>query len=129
MKLLLSGCVIENEDGKILLLHRNTPQRQQWETPGGKVEADEDGKSAAIREVIEELGVEVKIINEIGRKDFIEDGHEMGYIWYKAEIKSGTPKPMEQKHDKVEYFSWEELKEMKDLSANAKNLVAFHFSM
>jgi len=41
-KLQLAGCVIENNEGKILLLHRNTPERQQWETPGGKIEPNEE---------------------------------------------------------------------------------------
>lgn len=129
MKLQLAGCVIEDKNGKILLLHRNTPERKQWETPGGKIEKGEAPKSAAKREVAEELGIDVQILNEIGRKDFQEDGHDMVYIWFGAKIISGTPKPMEAKHDKVEYFSWEELKLMKDLSPNTKNLVDHHFSL
>lgn len=127
-KLQLAGCVIENEEGKILLLHRNTPERQQWETPGGKIEPDEDPLLTAKREVTEELGIEVDIAEEIGRKDFIEDNHQMGYIWYKAEIISGNPTPAEDKHDKLDYFSWDELRGRKDLSPNARNLVEFHFS-
>lgn len=128
MKLQLAGCIIENADGKILLIHRNTPERQWWETPGGKIEKDEDPKLAAKREVAEELGIEVEIRNEIGRKDFQQDGYELGYVWYEARIIAGTPQPMEEKHDKVEYFSWTELKTMEDLSPNAKNLVEHHFS-
>ncbi len=128
MKLQLAGCVIQNLEGKILLLHRNTPGRIQWETPGGKIEEGEDEKVAAIREVKEELGIEVEIEKEIGRKDFSEDGNEMGYVWFQAKIISGDPKPLEEKHDKVEYFSWDELKTIDDLSPNTKNLTNHHFS-
>ena len=129
MKLQLAGCVIEDKDGKILLLHRNTPERKQWETPGGKIEEGEDPMTAAAREAKEELGVEVEIVHEIGRKDFNEDNCEMGYVWFKANVVSGNPTPLEDKHDKVEYFSWEELKPMNDISPNTKNLVEHHFSI
>lgn len=128
MKLQLAGCVIQNSEGKLLLLHRNSPNRTQWETPGGKIEEGEDEKVAAIREVKEELGVQVEIESEIGREDFLEDGNEMGYVWFQAKIVGGEPQPQEEKHDKAEYFSWEELKDMEGLSPNTKNLVHHHFS-
>lgn len=126
MKIQLAGCVIENPAGKILLIHRNTPKRTQWEIPGGKIEEGEDPIAAAIREAREELGIEVEIKEEIGRKDFTEGEHEMGYVWLKAEIVSGTPTPVEEMHDRVEYFSWEELEKMDDISSNTKNLLNHH---
>jgi len=127
-KIQLAGCVIEINEGKILLLHRNTPERQQWETPGGKIEPEEDPVLTAKREVAEELGIEVDVHDEIGRHDFTEDERGIGYVWYRARILSGIPSPVEDKHDKLGYFSWEELKDMEDLSPNARNLVDFHFS-
>ena len=127
-KIELAGCVIENDEGRILLLHRNTPERQQWETPGGKLEPGENPLEAARREVGEELGVEVDILGEIGKKDFSEDNHKMGYVWYNGKITSGEPAPIEDKHDKIGFFSWDELRDMKDLSPNTKNLVDFHFA-
>ena len=35
-----------------------------WEFPGGKIEADETPREAAIREAREELGIEIEIIRE-----------------------------------------------------------------
>jgi len=63
-KLQLAGCVILDEKGRVLLLHRETSKRVQWETPGGKVEPGESEKQAAVREVKEELGVDVKILKD-----------------------------------------------------------------
>lgn len=122
-KIILAGCVMQNEKGKILLLHRNTPKRVRWETPGGKIEDGEDSKVAAKREVKEELGIIVEIVGEIGQKEFVEDDFTMNYIWYKAKIKKGEPKLKEKKFDEFRYFSWQELKSRKDLSQNTQNLV------
>lgn len=128
-RLSLAGCLIQDSEGRILLLHRNTPQRIQWEIPGGKIEPGEDPKKTAEREVLEELGIEVEIISEAGKHEFTEDEYAMNYIWFNAKIISGEPKPMEEKHDKTEYSSWNTLRKMtNDLSPNTKNLVAAYFS-
>ncbi|OGH42465.1 MAG: hypothetical protein A3H79_04375 [Candidatus Levybacteria bacterium RIFCSPLOWO2_02_FULL_36_8b] len=123
-----AGCVLQNNKGKILLLHRNTPKRVQWETPGGKIEEGEDPTKTAEREVKEELGIVVEIISKLGEHEFLEDGFSIDYVWYKAVVKSGTPKIMEAKFDTLNYFSWEELKKMESqLSANTRNLVNAYF--
>ena len=105
----LSGCIITDQDDKILLLHRTNP-REQWEVPGGKIEKGEDSRAAAIREINEELGVSVKIDKLLGQKKFTEDNVSMNYFWYKAEIMSGKPKIMEpEKFNGFKYFSTDEL--------------------
>lgn len=127
-KIQLAGCVLENSEGKILLLHRNTPKRIQWETPGGKIEEGEDPIKTAQREVLEELNITVEIVNKLGEHEFFEGGYFMDYVWYKAVIRSGMPQIMEDKFDEIKYFSWKELKEMENkLSANTKNLVNAYF--
>ncbi|MFA6250911.1 MAG: NUDIX hydrolase [Candidatus Shapirobacteria bacterium] len=128
-KLALAGCVILNEEGNVLLIHRNTPKRVQWETPGGKIEVGEKPIKTAEREVEEELGIDVTIIKKLGEEDFGEDGYLLSYVWYLAVIKSGTPKIMEEKYDDLQYFSWNKLKSTKSqLSPNVVNLVNAYFS-
>lgn len=48
-------------DGRVLLQQRRTGGRHGglWEFPGGKVEAGESPESALVREISEELGVEL----------------------------------------------------------------------
>lgn len=46
-RITLAGCVILDEKGGLLLMHRNTPKRVQWELPGGKVEAGEEPEQTA----------------------------------------------------------------------------------
>lgn len=129
-KIILAGCVILDKEGKVLLIHRNTPKRIQWETPGGKIEEDEDPKRACEREAEEEIGVDIKIIKELGKKEFQEDTYTMDYIWYLSSVKSGEPQLREKdKYDDMKYFSWEELKNIYDqISPNAKNLVDAYYS-
>jgi 8-oxo-dGTP diphosphatase len=87
----LAGCLIFDRQGKLLLIHRNTPKRTQWELPGGKVDAGEEPEDAAVRELKEELGVTVRLLKKAGERDFTEDGYTMHYVWFRAEVTSGTP--------------------------------------
>lgn len=50
------------EDDRILLVHH--AKYQKWIQPGGHVEADETPQEAAIREVWEETGLQVELIDE-----------------------------------------------------------------
>ena len=61
----LAGCVIYNKDKELLLIHRNSPKRTQWELPGGKIDEGEDPEASAKRELLEELGVEVDLIKKL----------------------------------------------------------------
>jgi 8-oxo-dGTP diphosphatase len=56
------ACALVDADGRVLICQR--PQGKQlaglWEFPGGKVEEGETPEAALIREMKEELGIEVK---------------------------------------------------------------------
>jgi len=121
----LAGCIIKNDEGKVLLLHRSTAKRVQWEIPGGKVEVGEAPEQAAVREIAEELGVTVQVIGRIGSKNFEQEGEHYEYDWFAAEIAEGEPRLAEpETFDNLGYFSLEEMQAMFDeLSANAKNFV------
>ena len=59
--LLVAACALVDVDGRVLLAKR--PQGRSfaglWEFPGGKVETDETPETALIRELREELSIEV----------------------------------------------------------------------
>lgn len=121
----LAGCIIRDNQGGILLLHRNTAKRRQWEIPGGKTQAAESAAGAAIRELHEELGVGVKVIKKLGSTDFTEDGFRLTYAWFLAEISSGVPVIKEPEiFDDYRYFSREELQTGRyELSRNLQNFL------
>ncbi len=125
--MVLAGCIIKDSEGKVLLMHRNTPKRVQWEIPGGVVEEGEKPAEAAAREVKEELDLDVTVVREIGDKHFEEDGEQHAYYWFEATIQSGEPRLTGSDggiHDDIRYFSVADMQAMFDeLSANTKNFV------
>ncbi len=63
MKLLLVvACALVDADGRVLLAQRpkGKPLEGLWEFPGGKIDPSERPEDALIRELREELGIEVK---------------------------------------------------------------------
>ena len=123
----LAGCIIKDGQGRVLLLHRNNGKHEHWEIPGGKIDEGESAEATAVREIKEELDVEVVVERKFGEKEFtMEDGQQMHHTWFNARIVSGEPKVAEpQTFDDLRYFSVEEMVEIRDqLSHSAKNLLA-----
>ncbi len=62
LPLLVTAALIEH-DGKVLLTRRKKEGAHPllWEFPGGKLEASEDPKVCVVREIREELGIDIAI--------------------------------------------------------------------
>lgn len=80
-------------DGSTCLVAQRGPEAAgcalQWEFPGGKVEADETPRSALVREVREELGVEIEVGERLGRGSATSGGIAIDLEVYAAVITSG----------------------------------------
>ena len=59
--LLVVACALVDQDGRVLLAKRpeGRPMSGLWEFPGGKVDPGETPEAALIRELDEELGIDV----------------------------------------------------------------------
>lgn len=118
----LAGCVLTDAEQRIYLLHRNKKGVTQWELPGGKVEPDESAEQAAIRELHEELGVDVVIDRRLGDTQFTENEVTYTYVWFLARIVEGTLTICEpETFDDIRAFSIAEMADMK-LSNNMQQL-------
>lgn len=111
------------EDGKVLLL--NHKKYGFWLQPGGHVEPGETPDEAAVRETMEETGLEVKVVGdeeEIGEDAVdlpqpfninlhkIEDGHWHLDFQYLAHVKDETGE-YEYSDGDIKWFSETELQD------------------
>ena len=77
---------------EVLLIRRGTPPRMgEWSLPGGRIEPGERAVDAALRELVEETGVEARILGLIDVVDgiFPEAGRHYVLIDYVAEWTGG----------------------------------------
>ena len=67
----VSCAIIVNSIGKVLVTQRsiNMPLPLKWEFPGGKIEADETAEECLIREIREELNMEIQITGSLPPND------------------------------------------------------------
>ncbi|MFC7403546.1 (deoxy)nucleoside triphosphate pyrophosphohydrolase [Georgenia alba] len=85
----------------------------KWELPGGKVEPEEDAESALHRELVEELGVEVRlgpVVPASDGGDWPILDHLVMRVWL-AELATGSPEPLED-HDELAWVPRERLPEL-----------------
>ncbi len=89
-----AGTLVE-EEGKVLLIRRGVePRKGYWGLPAGYVEADESADEAAVRETMEETGVQVEIDDLLGVYSFGQSISDRGVlILYSAHATSGAVAP------------------------------------
>ena len=103
-------------DGAVLAGRRVGPPavRGGWEFPGGQVEPGEAAEQAAVRELREELGVEVALTGTLGTVT-IRPGMPMTV--FTATLTSGEPVPTGS-HDALRWLDADELDEVRWLPAD-----------
>jgi len=124
-KTALAGCIVCNEHGQVMVLHRKTATHTHWEIPGGKIEPGETAKAAAVRELREEMNVQVRVVRQLGSREFEEGDSTFEYTWFLAEVVGGEPR-LQELHifDKWGYFSLVTLTQRYDeLSPGAKSFL------
>ncbi len=86
------GAAIVRE-GRIVLIKRLTaPEAGHWNLPGGKVDFLERVEDAVVREIREEIGVDIAILRPLGVAEMIgiDDQHWVSPV-YLARILAGEP--------------------------------------
>lgn len=79
---------------QVLLIRRGTPPRLgEWSLPGGRVEPGETLRDAALRELVEETGVEAELGPLVDVVDgiFPESGRHYVLVDFAARWQSGDP--------------------------------------
>jgi len=96
--------------GRLLAARRMRPAaaRGRWELPGGKVEQGESLAGAAVREVHEELGCVVRVIEVLDGVEEIRTGVVLRVVV--VALVSGEPAPQE--HDALRWLRADQLEEV-----------------
>ncbi|WP_432067230.1 (deoxy)nucleoside triphosphate pyrophosphohydrolase [Streptomyces sp. C10-9-1] len=101
-RVVVAGAVYE--EGRLLAARRSAPVELagRWELPGGKVEAGEAPEEALVRELGEELGVEVRPLERIPGEWPLKPGYVL-WVWT-ALLVRGRPAPL-QDHDELRWLA------------------------
>ena len=110
------GAMIFNDKGELFLSKRSQNcrnERGHWEVPGGSVDFGEKLIDAVKREMVEEYGTEIEILEQFPAADHIisNEGQHWVPTTFLARFKAGqSPKIMEpEKCDEIGWFSLDAL--------------------
>ncbi|WP_175411885.1 (deoxy)nucleoside triphosphate pyrophosphohydrolase [Streptomyces sp. TRM64462] len=101
-RVVVAGAVYDQ--GRLLAARRSAPPELagRWELPGGKLEPGETPRQALVRELREELGIEVEPGERIPGEWPLRPGYVLR-VWT-ARVLSGEPRPL-QDHDALRWLS------------------------
>ncbi|MGK5629273.1 (deoxy)nucleoside triphosphate pyrophosphohydrolase [Streptomyces sp. URMC 123] len=102
VRIVVGGAVLH--EGRLLAARRSAPPALfgRWELPGGKLEPGETSGEALVRELREELGIEVAPLTRIPGEWPLGPGHVL-HVWT-ARLVSGEPRPL-QDHDDLRWLA------------------------
>jgi ADP-ribose pyrophosphatase YjhB (NUDIX family) len=115
-----SVSVILVDDQARLLLVRHTGSPDRWGMPGGAVEIGESPAQAAVREVREEIGVQIgglRLLDVLGGADYevtYSNGDQVAYVTavYEAAIVDGTPAEDQEEICELDWFTPAQLRDV-----------------
>ena len=109
------GAFIVNGKNEFLMLLRAKDSKVEpgtWMIPGGKVDFDETMEDTVKREIKEEIGVVLEVVEPIKTNDHILPDQHWVTTTFLCKIKSGEPKILEpHKHDDIKWFKMDEMPE------------------
>lgn len=95
------GGIVRRDDGAVLLVHR--PRYDDWSFPKGKCDPGEGFLDAAVREVVEETGLEVRAGGPVGEVRYVDHKGRPKVVryWAMAPV-GGAFEP----NDEVDEIAW-----------------------
>lgn len=114
----VAALIQKNDQYLICQRHDNDAYGGLWEFPGGTVEEGESFKEAVVREIKEELGVDVEVIEEISKFEDSDETLTINITLFSCKIISGKIMSLECKSAK--FFDKEKVGQLKLAPADRK---------
>jgi 8-oxo-dGTP diphosphatase len=92
---------VTDTDSLLLVKRGVSPEKGKWSMPGGYIDYGEDPRAAAVREVLEETGLNVRITRLIDVLGGDDSGGANIVIMFEAEVLGGTLSPEDDATDAV----------------------------
>lgn len=113
MTVVVAAAIVDGAPPRVLAAQRSYPAALagMWELPGGKVGPGEEELTALVREVREELGVEISVGERLGTDVPIVNGDGVLRVWW-ARLVAGDPQALEHaevrwlRRDQVDALPW-----------------------
>lgn len=107
------GVVVRGDDGhrEVLVVHR--PRYDDWSLPKGKLDPGETYEDAAVREVAEETGVRVELLDELEPTSYRDrkDRFKVVRYWLMRPLED-RHRPPDEEIDDIRWLTWEEAEHM-----------------
>ena len=121
--------IIVNKEGKILLVRQNHQGNSIWMPPGGASEEGESTRDTAIREIMEETGLVVRIIRLLWTVEEVSETRGQRFVNFflgtiiggKEELGTDPERGEEQVLEEMKFFSHEEMDSLEMLYPNFLN--------
>ena len=107
------GAMLEREGGRYLITQRPPTASLPllWEFPGGRVEEGESDAEALARELMEEMGISVKVLEQVIHTHHEYERYDIDFRVFRCQLRSGSEAV---KHLRVNDHRWVTLHEMSD---------------
>ncbi len=120
----VGGAVIK--DGKVLLVKRaHPPNKGYWAIPGGKVEYGETLEQAVKREIREETGLDVEVLDLMAVIQLIKEGFHYVILDFVCQVVGGDLRPGSDAEE-VKFFSLEELEKVETTPTTREMLLRYY---
>jgi ADP-ribose pyrophosphatase YjhB (NUDIX family) len=91
---LVVGAIFELDGGVVLIQRSIDPGYGKWTFPGGFVERGEVAEAAAMREVLEESGIEIEVTGIVGLYTY--SGQIPAIAVFSGRVTGGEPTPLDE---------------------------------
>ena len=83
--------VVLDDENRILMVRQHHEGKDVWMVPGGGIEAGENAKQAAVREVKEETGLDISVLRLLWHVEEVSEKRGQRFVnFFLAKLKGGS---------------------------------------